>query len=57
MIFEIGRWGLALTLGKLEFRFFLGDLFINVPGYLEVSWNVHGLIIDKLYETRRGDDD
>ena len=52
MIFEIDFWGVALKIRKLELRFFHDDLYIHIPGYLEVAWNQIGFYVDKHYQNR-----
>lgn len=49
MKFEIGLWGISLSLGKVEIRLFLGDLYINIPSLIEVAWNKVGFVVDRHY--------
>ena len=52
MIFEIDFRGVGLKIRKLELRFFYGDLYIHIPGYLEVAWNHIGFFEDKHYQNK-----
>lgn len=57
MKFEIGLWGISLSLGKVEIRLFLGDLYINIPSLIEVAWNKVGFVVDRHYGKRgKGND-
>lgn len=57
MLFEIGFWGVALKIKKLELRLFHNDLYIHIPGYLSIAWNRIGFFIDKDHTTREWQDD
>lgn len=43
---EIGVFGLGLSVGRCKFQFFIGDIYVCIPGIVEFAKNPIGKFWD-----------